>query len=285
MKKIKIICLLFFYVFNSCGKNETIDDPSFFLNLVVSNPAQSLKLSLNIVPHPSSPHSGLLYLHRVQENSNVLDYRETGVLRERMFDSVPLSREIFEDFSFLIREAHVWELGNVIGQRTDGNVYHFMLKDSTRKHTFSVMGMSNNKPLQKLIAFCLEQFYTYYPEISLMAASSEIEIKKYNRLTSKQDSTYIRIIKHENDIKLFIEQRFFSITKSEFVELWRILENNHIWDLSTNTEFAGKYPLEYRLCIKRDSRICNFTVFAPSKLSDKRYFNIINSVETLNPSM
>jgi hypothetical protein len=281
LKKLVLIFLVPFFFYNSCGKEEPIKDPSFCFNLAVVNSAQPLKLSMDIRPPHASYSEGIIYIHRINGHPASLDYREAGTVRRHMLDSIPLSRETFEKFSMLVRQAGVWEQQDVFGTRTDGNAYQITVSDSLLQHIFSVMGYTENKPLLELIAFCSGQFEIQFPSISIMDINSELIITKKDRVGGKQDSTLTRLTKRDNEIILNRAQTAHTLSGDEYVELWRTLENNRVWDLSSNIEFVSKYPIEYRLEVRRGDLMKEFVVFAPSKLKDKRYFNVINHIEAL----
>ncbi|KAB2879072.1 hypothetical protein F9K33_10855 [bacterium] len=281
MKNVFLIYSCSLLLINSCGPDETIGDPSFHLNLIINNPAKPFKVSLNICRDPYSDQIGLIYIQRIQENSSIPDYRENGVVRRQMLDTVQVEKKAFAEFASLIKKANIWEQENLIGRRTDGNAYQFTVKDSLREHSFSVMGVSENVYMQELATFCLDQFDLHFPSIPVMEINSEISLKKYDRLTNAIDSVQIRIIKSGNAITALYNQRPFRLTENQYIDLWQIMENNHIWNLETMTKFETKYPVEYRLSVKRGIRSNSIIVYAPSKLSDKRLFNIINFIETM----
>lgn len=281
MKKFFIIYSCSLLLINSCGQDETIRDPSFHLNLIINNPAKPFKVSLNICRDPYSEQSGLIYIQRIQENSSIPDYRENGVVRRQMLDTVHIEKKAFAEFASLIKKTKIWEQENSIGRRTDGNAYQFTVKDSLREHSFSVMGVSEHEYMQELAMFCLTQFDLHFPSIPVMEINSEISLKKYDRLTNTMDSAQIRIIKSGNAITAFYNRRPFRLTEDQYIELWQVMENNHIWNLETMTKFETKYPVEYRLSVKRGIQSSFVIVYAPSKLPDKRLFNIINFIETM----
>lgn len=278
----KIVLLFFTAVCApSCTQHENLSDSTFYFNLTISNPAQSFKISLSIRPHPHIPRQGRMYLRRMDENSTILDYRENGILRKKMLDTVNLDTRTFGQFFDLINKAGAWELKNDIGKRTDGNAYHFTLRDSAREHAFSLMGTSDNEYLQKLSVFCLDLFETYYPKILIADHSSEIDLKKIDRKSHGEKVFHIRIIQSGDSIKFNRNDTLYSVSWDRFIVLWRILENNHALELESNTEFSEKYPVEYRLFLRRGDVIRLIVVMAPSKLKDKRYLNVINAIESL----
>ncbi|MBL7996310.1 hypothetical protein JNM05_13150 [bacterium] len=281
MKKFVLIYSCGLLLINSCSRNEPIRDPSFRLNIIVNNPAKPFKVSLTICPDPHSEQTGLIHIQRIQENSSVPDYRESGVVRRKILDTVSLERDAFEKFALLIKKTKIWEQQNSIGRRTDGNAYQFTVKDSLREHSFSVMGSSENTNLEELTTFCLDQFELHFPSIPVMGVDSEIDLRKYSRLTNAFDSVWVRMVSFENTLLASYERRPFPLTGNQYIELWQVMENNDIWKLETATKFETKYPVEYRLSVRRGTLTNSFVVYAPSKLADKRYFNVINFIEML----
>lgn len=281
MKKSFVIITASFFLFSSCGKEEPLKDPSYCFNLTIVNPAQSLKLSMDIRPPHASYSKGILYIHRINDHPVSLDYRETGVVRLHMLDSVSLSEETFVKFSTLVRQAGVWQQGDIFGPRTDGNVYQITVSDSLHQHTFSVMGQIENSALTKLIVFCSEQFENQFPSIPIMDFNSELVIRKHDRVGEEQDSTIIGFTKKGSEIILYRGRSVYPLSKEEYIQLWRTMENNRVWDLRSSVEFISKYPIEYSFEVRRGELMNEFIVYAPSKLTNKRYFNVINHIEAL----
>lgn len=282
MKKIFLIFFVALFIFNSCGNEDPIKDPSFCFNLVITNSARSLKLSLDIRPSQTLNSTGMIYIHRIGGHSPSLDYREHGAVRRHLLDTMLLNQKTFEKFSRLVRQSAVLEQKDIFGTRTDGNVYQIHITDSLRQNIFSMMGQTENRPLLELIAFCFGQFEEQFPAIPVMDFNSEIVVKKFDRVSAKQDSAFIRLIKKDYDITLYRGHAVSDpLTADTYVELWRTLENNRVWDLKSNREFISKYPIEYHLLVKCGDRMNEFVVYAPSKLKDKRYFNVINHIEAL----
>ena len=278
---LNLSCLL---LITSCGGNEYLTDPTFYLNFAVSNPAQTFKLSLILRRHPSSEHIGIMYVQRVQNNSMIPDYRESGIVRRRLLDTITLDQSSFGEFSKLVKKAAVWEQENSFGERTDGNAYHITVIDSLRKHGFSVMGKSSNKSLDELAAFCLQQFNLNFPKIPILKFDSEIDLKSFDRRIDKTDSLYIKVINSGGTITTFRNGNGYSLKTDQYIELWRVLENNSVWNLQTNTTLSTKYPIEYRLTLRRGDLRHSLVVYAPSKLSDKRYLDVLTCIETLDAS-
>ena len=276
-----VILLSILFLCDSCSREELIKDPSFCFNLVIVNPALPQKLSIDIRPPHAVYSAAMVYIHRMDDHAASLDYRENGVVRRNMLDSMSLDQASFKKFSLLVKQAELWEQKDIFGPRTDGNAYQFILSDSLRQHVFSAMGEIRNPPLTDLITFCTEQFELLFPSIPIMSLNSEIAIKKLDRVSSKWDSTDIRLSKNEKGMILHQGRTAYRLTSDEYIELWRILENNRIWDLHSDQEFVSKYPIEYRVSVKRGDLSNEFIVFAPSKIADKRYFNVINHIETL----
>lgn len=200
-----------------------------------------------------------------------------------MLDSMPLEFEAYDKFSKLVRESRIWEQKDIFGTRTDGNAYVLNVSDSSRNHSFSLMGQVENRALLELIDFCAGQFNVQFPPVAVMDLESEIVIKKFDRVGFDKDSVYIRFMKNDDTMIFHHGPMSYALTEDEYVELWRVLENNRIWDLKSNVQYATKYPVEYRLAVRRGELSNEFTVYAPSKLSDKRYFNVINHMEALKP--
>jgi hypothetical protein len=266
----------------ACGKKETIRDPSFCFNLVVTNPARQLKYSIEIRPPHSTYTTALIYLRRAGDHPDLPDYRVKQIVRRNLLDSIPIDAETFGEFSRLFYESDAWEKKDVIGQRTDGNAYRIRLQDSARTHTFSVMGENGDKALHKMIRYCMDEFENKFPPIPILDSDCEIDLTKVSRLDEKPDSLRLRVVKISDSITAHGSQnKTFSINTDAFLEMWQILENNKIWVLTDNRDYAFKYPVEYRLNLRRGALVHRVIVFAPSKLSDKRYYNAVNHIENM----
>ena len=278
----KIFACFCFLSVLTCGKKETIRDPSFCFNLVVTNPARQLKYSIDIRPPHSTYTTALIYLRRAGDHPDLPDYREKQVVRRNLLDSLPMETETFEEFSRLFYLSDVWEKKDVIGQRTDGNAYRIRLQDSARTHTFSVMGESGDKTIHEMIRYCMDEFENKFSPIPVLDSDCEIDLAKVSRLDGKPDSLRLRVVKISDSITAYgAQNKTFSVNTDAFLEMWQLLENNKIWALTDNKDYESKYPIEYRLKLRRGTMSHLVSVFAPSKLSDKRYYNVINHIENM----
>ncbi len=247
-----------------------------------SHPGQKVKWSVDIRPPHRDYKTPLIYLHRPENLPTKPDHWEPGVVRQNLLDSLPLDAKTFEKISRLIGESGLWEKDDVIGLRSDGVAYKILLKDSLRSHSFSVMGKTGDAAIDELISLCADQFQSQFPTVDVLDSDCEIGLLRGSAVREVPDTLHVRIKKEGRDAKVYRDGAYVdSMTSDRFVEMWQIMENNRVWEITSNDEYGSRYPIRYEIHVRRGHLKNSWTVFAASKLSDKRYFNIISHIENL----
>ena len=273
-------CLLILSLAISCRSTDLLP-PSFELHWTISNSSEAFKVSLHLRTNPADSATALLNVHRVSQG--VLDYREKNRVREYMMDTVRLSAEEFAAFSAKTRQAHLWEVADEIQGRGTGNYSIFEMKDDKGTRGFSIIGIPEDQKVRVFSEACEQLFHDKFPEVSCMESDAMFECKLSDRTKKKEVTAEKRITKRNMSISVrdMHSEKNIPIASDDFVELCRVLENNHAWQLDSNAEFEKKYPQEYWVRISKGGTEHSFRVYAPSRLSDRRYFNVVNALESI----
>jgi len=271
---------LFFTSFVAC--HHTPHLPSFFdLRWTISNSSEAFKISLQLQNNPSDSSTGLLSVQRLSEN--VLDYREQNIVRRNMLDTIKLPIEEYRLFLALTQKLQSKDRLQEIEGQGGGSYYSFEIRESRGVRSFSWVGKPKDEDMQTFGEVCEGCFHEKFPEVPCLEADGSIEWKLNDRIKKPRDSHHKRIVK--KGMKIYLQEgrdsQFTPILTDDYIELCRVLENNHVWQLASNTEFAIKYPQEYEVTIQRGDSSHFFRVFAPSRLTDRRYFNILNAMESV----
>lgn len=261
--------IFIFFVFLSCRTSSPVFPPGWELTLTVSNSARAFKITFGWKRSESDSTRTLFFVKRANPSTDFLDYREEGILRAGMLDTFELTTAESADLHEWTQAAD-WE--NTASEGTGDQVV-MTFNDGV---SVSFIGMPTEKNKRQFIEWAWRLFENKFPKIDF--SESEIELTIVDRIHNRNDS--VRIIQNKSRVNLVADNREKNLTHAEYIELWRVLENFKIWELAGDRTYSISYPIEYRLTVRRDGRAAGWTVFAPSKLSDKRYYYIVNAVET-----
>ncbi len=258
-----------------CGQTTYVPSPEFELMLRVSNPVNLFKLQLGINLHPSDSTCARMFVHRMNGPYSALDYRQPNAIRRNIADTLILSKNEYQKFYQMVAglREYPFESENPSLQE---NYYSIHVKDKSLSVNVSAFE-SGDSPVNQLAEFLMTLFSDRYPEVSLWSAESKIRLIKEE--SGRVDSITIRHI--EQKIEFFVNGNEKHLPDNHLMDLWSVLESNQVWKLNSDSTYR-KYPLRYQLDLRRNELRANWEVYAPHLLSDKRYFDIINAVETLN---
>jgi hypothetical protein len=258
----------------SCRAHPISLDPSFRCSFTINNPSKGLLLSATICPNPHTPSAGIFYV-------DVSRYREKNVLRKGLADTADVGAESFAKFRKLVRDAKLMDrIEDMVG-RADGNVYHFEVRDSSQLKIITVIGQPSDGGITNLINFYTGELENKFPRIAYQDLQSKIELTISNRIRLEAKFSHIEIVKNDSGMTWDDGRIRTELSDESYLDLWRVAENNDVWKLPADRGFEKKYPIEYILKIQRGSDSSGWTVFAPSRLTDKRYYSIITRIETI----
>ncbi|MBX7152097.1 hypothetical protein K1X84_10680 [bacterium] len=264
--------IAFFIVLNSCRPASTVFPPGWQRTLTVSNSAHAFKITLGWKRSDTDSTRALFYVVRTNPSTDFLDYREGGVLRAGMLDTFELTPDQSTDLYEWTR-TEMWKSGDG-SMASEGSGDQFVMRFDGDENV-SFVGLPSEKNNRKFIEWALQHFEDTFQKLDFVQSSIILTVS--DRVHNRIDS--VRFVHRENNVQVF-GNRSANVDWTEYLELWRILENYKVWLLPSDSSYAVSYPVEYHLKISRDGRSYELKVFAPSKLSVKRYYYIVNAIET-----
>ncbi len=271
---IPIYCIFLF----SCHPNRSLPLPAIRFFLTIKNPSKDFSVTLGVRAHPDSRSAGQFFIQNLKES-----YREKNVLRMHLSDTLVWDERTFSQFLVLVRDAKLSERNGTLVGIPDGNVYELEIGDSNGTRSFTAVGRPQDARINTVIDFCKDAFEKCYLPVDFEMLDSRLDLRIYNRAVSGADSSQVRVLKNAGGITWENQNRGSQrkLPLSVYLALWRTLENNDVWRLRSDSSFAVKYPHEYRLQIQRGRDSAEWTVYAPSRLEDRRYYAIVNRIETI----
>lgn len=261
-----------FFILLSCRPAATVFPPEWQRSLTISNSARAFKITLGWKRSEKDSTRAIFYVAHINPSTDFLDYRENNTLRAGMLDTLELAQDLSTDL-FEWTKAKDWKAmdHNTVSEGTgDQFVMAFNGGDQ-----ISFVGMPVDKDKRRFIEWAIQLFESSFPKLGF--EQSEIVLTLSDRVHGRIDS--IRFVHNQEGVTMF-DGREVKLPLTEYLELWRILEKYKVMELPSDSSYAVTYPMDYHLKATRDGRSAEWTVFAPSKLSDKRYYYIVNAIET-----
>lgn len=256
--------------FPACSTRVPPVTSQFRMDIGLTDPSRSFKLRLVLVPDASDLGRGLLFVERSASFPAILEYREKDVLRRSLADSVIVSADDFETLIAEVRntrrpvEAH--------GSLT----IRLVAYDSLWNH--DVILHEDPAHPGKLADRILDLFEVSFPPLGWMPA--QILLRRTDR-TGPEVAEHAVILSVSED-STFVERDGLRnpLDHRSALDVWRAIETNNGWHLPDDTTYAKSYPQMYLVDLHRGSESTSWRVFAPSRLVDKRYYQIVTAVET-----
>ncbi len=257
-----------------CCDNQFVPTRDFDLTLRITNPVRSFKVNLGIRIHPSDSSRTILFIRRMNLPDQALDYHDPYTWRKNITDSVILdpkkSQELF------CRIGRLKDLQSKIpNPELNAHFYSLIIKD--RDFTLENRSFSGDKSdADEIVRFLMDLFETHYPVVRVQDTQSEVFLKREDQTNS---ATYIL----KQDCRNFVFEKYGKtcpLSDRDFVRVWNVIETNQGWSLKTDTSF-GKSSLRYSFRATHGQQTAEWKVYAPHLIADKRYYSIINVMETL----
>lgn len=231
------------------------------------------KLNLGIQTLKSDSTQAVIFINHIDGRFSALDYYDPSLLRQKISDTVLITRGEFSDLAGLL-----WEMGEL---QEDNNpvpitdhFFSIMIKDRELSFAYSSFNESL-KGSGEAVNAILALFEKYFPVIPLWSADSKIALRK----NEKNLETVFELIQSKDDIFCKINDKSKFVSKEAYLNIWSVLESNQVWTLPADKHYQG-FPLSYHISIQRGGEKAEWIVYAPHLLSDKRYYSIVNIIET-----
>ncbi|MCB0833671.1 MAG: hypothetical protein KDC45_09430 [Bacteroidetes bacterium] len=268
-------CVWIFFLIALGCRPTPFADPSFRLQVLISNPEQSFKVALVVLP--AIDHQGQALISIARSNTGQMVHHEPGRVRRRLGDSLALEERMFSKLLALINSSGSWTNGDVMGERTTGTRFEIELSEMNRRNKYTVMGRTE-QGVEKLPEFVLELFQTLFDSVRVAQDDLQISLNKVSYLNDKPDSSLVVVWKQGTVV---LKNRL-PVGWDAFCRFYQVLEDNDVWLLPDQKDFQNRYPVTYTVEISNGDRKHRWQVFAPSQLKDQRYFRIINAIETMS---
>lgn len=262
--------VLFAMMCPACSTKAPHVTSQFRMDIGLTDPSRGFKLRLVLVPYPPDPYKGLIFVERSASLPPILEYREQDVLRRALADSVIVSEDDFETLITEVRktsrppEAH--------GSLT----IRLVAQDSLWAHEFTL----HEDPAHpgKLADRILDLLHVSYPPLEWMPA--QIRLRRTDRTGPETTEHAVDLWLYEDTSAVVRDGLRSSLDRKSALDICRAIETNNGWQLPDDSTYAKAYPQVYVVDLRRGSETVSWRVFAPSRLRDKRYYQIVTAIET-----
>ncbi len=204
----------------------------------------------------------------LSKGARTTDFLEPGFIRRHLLDTFLLRGG---DAKVVARWLDLPMPSSDVYGANDGFRYDWQIQG----HHFSIFGIPEDGELQTMNAFVTSEIENRFSKIDI--DKELISISLIN--SSSRDTLYL--FGKGPSLRASRNSMTKQISSDRYFEFRRILENNQVWNLQPNRILEKRNPMAYFFRIENQEQQNEWFVFGPSHLEDKRYFEILSSMENL----
>ncbi len=201
--------------------------------------------------------------------SGKLKYYQSSIIRKNIRDTIWLDSKLSQ---VIVRWTDAYSKTEKI-VHGEYNGYTFLWINHGNE--VSIMGDAKDSDISNLHRLILNEFDEFF--IPLNVELENFEIKRLDVAAS--DTLFLT--KRAKEVLLRSGNTVKRIEFNSYLDLRRKIEELGAWTFTDNMEYSKKYPAEFRFSIKSDDRENSWSVFGPTYVSDRRYFEILSTFENL----